>query len=68
MKTQTLYLCEFCGTQYKVRDECVACEKAHVFPEGIVDTKYVTYKNDRTGYPTKISVKMIDGKVVDYHR
>ena len=68
MREQKLYICDFCGTQYKNKYECEECEKHHVKVCEIVDTSYVTYKNDKTGYPQKIEVKMDDGMRVWYHR
>lgn len=48
MKECKLYQCEICNTQYKLKVDCLACEKNHVKPEGIKEYKYhaeKTYKN-----------------------
>ena len=32
MKEQKLYVCEFCGTQYKEKQSALNCEKNHHTP------------------------------------
>lgn len=67
MKECKLYQCEICNTQYKLKVDCLACEKNHAKPEGIKEYKYhaeKTYKN----YPDTIVVLMKDGKEIKYKR
>lgn len=40
MKEQKLYVCDYCGTQYKDKVKAMACEKGHRTPEGIANTTY----------------------------
>lgn len=68
MKELKLFVCEHCGTQYKEKNDCLKCEKAHVKPVEIQDCKYVAMKVNSKGYPTQIHVKMEDGTVQIYKR
>lgn len=68
MIEQKLYVCEYCGTQYKEKSACKACETSHIKPVEIIDARYVAVKNDVTGYPTQIHVKMANGKVQIFRR
>lgn len=40
MKKQILYMCEYCGTQYKEEKKCKECEKNH-------QTEILQIKNHR---------------------
>ena len=64
MKKQTLYVCDFCGTQYKEKAKAEDCEKNHTSP---VEVKTSTYRAGLK-YPTKIDVKMSDGTIATYRR
>ena len=49
MKELKLFVCEHCGTQYKEKNDCLKCEKAHVKPVEIQDCKYVAMKVNSKG-------------------
>lgn len=68
MKELKLYVCEVCGTQYADRANAKVCEKSHKVPQRISGCKYLSRKQDQSGYPQKISVIFDDGKSVDYRR
>lgn len=68
MKEQKLYLCDYCGTQYKDKDECKKCEKGHNVPVGISGANYVSVKSNGSGYPTQIHIKMSNGETITYKR
>ena len=68
MKEQKLYVCDYCGTQYKEKTVCQKCEKAHVKPVEIKDCKYIAMKDNLKGYPTQVHLKMADGTVQIYKR
>lgn len=68
MKEQKLWVCDFCGTQYKDKSDCVKCEKSHRVPTEIKDTRYIAMKDNLKGYPTQIHVKFDDGTVQVYKR
>ena len=44
MKEQKLYVCDYCGTQYKEKAECKKCEEGHKLPVEIKDSKYTSIK------------------------
>lgn len=56
MKEQKLYVCDFCHTQYSDKHECVTCEKSHKTKISIKECRYVSYKNDRSGFPNVIVI------------
>ena len=68
MKEQKLYVCDYCGTQYKEKTVCQQCEKGHVKPVEIKDCKYISMKDNLKGYPTQVHFKMADGTVQIYKR
>lgn len=68
MKETKLYVCDYCGTQYKEKLKCQDCERGHKKIKSINSCKYVSIKNDETGYPSRINVLMDDGNIVEYKR
>ena len=40
MKTETLYICEYCGEKYQTEAECQACEQSHAIPTYINEKRY----------------------------
>lgn len=68
MKEQILYMCEFCRTQYKNKNEALKCEKNHHTPKEMRQFKYHAAKSDKDGYPDVIEVVFDDGKVIKYKR
>ena len=72
MKQITLYKCEICGTEYKFSKDAEACEEYHVKPDAklpISGYGYKPYNMQGTGpYPFKVSIKMDDGKILEYRR
>lgn len=68
MRTQTLYVCEVCGTSYNSKIKCEQCEKSHKKPVKIVEANYVSFNNNTKGYPHSIRVEMDDNEVILYRR
>lgn len=68
MKEQKLYVCDFCGTQYKEKKACKECEESHVAPVKIKNCRYIAMKDNHKGYPTQIHVEMADGTVQIYKK
>ncbi len=69
LKKIELYKCEICGTEYKFPQDCQNCEKYHVQPASIVSAKWQPYNQQSADkYPTKVCVRMSDGKTVEYKR
>lgn len=68
MKTITIYQCEFCKTEYLDKEECKQCENNHKKNLKIVETKYVPFISDESGYPARIEVGFDNGKVLTYYR
>ena len=60
MKELKLYLCEHCGTQYKNKTEAKKCEDSHKTKLKIKGMKFVSYKNNHTGFP--IVLEVVDEK------
>ena len=40
MKTETLFICEFCGEKYQTEAECQTCEQSHAHPTQIAEMRY----------------------------
>lgn len=68
MKERMVYTCEYCGTDYKNKEDADACEKGHVTPKKILKPKYCSIKNDATGMPGSITILMSDGTEATYRR
>lgn len=68
MKKVEHYICEVCGTEYNEKKKCTDCESGHHKPVGISSAKWVSIGNNRSGYPTRIYVKMSNGETVTYIR
>lgn len=62
MKTETLYVCEGCRTEYKDKDKCSVCENMHQKAIRIVGWRF--RPNEK--YPTKILVSFEDNKTRQY--
>ena len=68
MKELKLFVCEICGTQYKEKRKCQECESSHKEPKSIVSSHYLSYQNNKSGYPNIIQVEFSKGEVISYHR
>lgn len=68
MKKVEHYICEVCGTEYNDKKKCEECETGHVKPKRIYSSTFITINRDRSGYPTKVSIEMGDGKIITYKR
>ena len=68
MKKIEHYICEICGTEYKEKRVCEECEKGHHKPVKIEGAKWTPMKNNRSGYPTHIHIKMSNGETIVYKR
>ena len=68
MKEKKLYICKKCKTAYASDKDAQICEDSHVPAKRVRDQKYVAIANDRTGYPTYVSLVMQDGNIVRYRR
>ena len=66
MKKKILYTCEYCHTDYADIKECEKCEAAHKKDLKIIDKRYVTHKNMKSGFPTTIIVQAEDGSTQTY--
>ena len=62
------YLCEHCGTLYADKMKAQECERNHKSAINILYQRFLPKKNDASGYPISITVKMEDGKEVVYKR
>lgn len=68
MKETKRYVCEICGTEYKDMMRAKECEENHCMPQSIVNAKHLPYKNNKTGMPVSIDVKMSNGEILTYKR
>lgn len=68
MKEVKQYICECCGTQYADKSKAIECERNHKSVADILKERFLPKKNDASGYPISITVKMMDGKEVVYKR
>lgn len=66
MKEKTLYVCDFCKTQYANKEECKKCETSHIKPKKIVSEIYKPFKVVSSGYPIHIHVEFENGEVRRY--
>ena len=57
MKEQKLYVCEFCGTQYKEKSKALECEKNHHTPKTMRQPQYHVAKCSQDGYPDRIEIQ-----------
>lgn len=68
MKKVEHYICEICATEYKDKKKCEECESGHVKPVKIDNATWISMRNNRSGYPTQIHVKMSNGETITYKR
>lgn len=72
MKTKMLYTCETCGHEFENEEDCLACEASHTHPVEITDAVYEHFEKPfgHFGFeaPSRIKVKMDNGKVYKYDR
>lgn len=68
MKEQKLYVCEFCNTQFKNKEEALKCESYHSTPKKMRFPQYhrALYEND--GYPDRIEIVFDNGKTIWYKK
>lgn len=68
MREMKQYVCEGCGTPYADKTKAQECERNHKSAINILYQRFLPKKNDASGYPISITVKMADGKEVVYKR
>ena len=69
MKEQKLYMCEFCNTQYKDKNDALKCEQNHKTPKKIKESKYHEAKDaPNGGYPDRIRIEFDNGETIWYKR
>lgn len=62
MKELKLFICEYCGTQYKDKEKAKQCEKSHNFATGISNAAY----HANADYPDRVQdVSMLEIKFGD---
>lgn len=64
MKEQKLYVCEYCGTQYKEKEKALNCEKAHSKKPTIKDARY----HANCDFPDRVEIVFESGKSMWYKR
>lgn len=68
MKEVKHYICETCGTEYGDKEACEMCENGHHKPMKINGANWSSIKNDGSGYPAKVHIRMSNGEVITYKR
>lgn len=68
MKEVKHYICEHCHTEYNDKNTCKSCEDGHKIPVSIDGVHYVPIKNDGSGYPARVHIKMSNGETITYKR
>jgi hypothetical protein len=68
MKEVKQYICECCGVLYADKVKAQECERNHKSAINILYQRFLPKKNEASGYPISITVKMADGKEVVYKR
>lgn len=64
MREQKLYMCEYCGTQYKDKTKALSCEKTHKKVSNLKDTRY----HANCDLPDRVEVVFEDGTSCWYKR
>lgn len=52
MKTETKYICDYCGKKYLTEEECHTCEESHGIAQTIETARY----SEGSKYPDTICV------------
>ena len=68
MKEKVLYTCEVCHTDYADKAGAEMCERNHKRKLKIVDKRYLTRAQDKSGFPITITIQSEDGTQVKYSR
>lgn len=68
MKEVKHYICEICHTEYVDKKDAISCEAKQRPTKKIVSEVYMPNNADKSGYPSKIEVMMLDGKKVWFKR
>ena len=68
MKALTLFMCEYCNTQYKSKEMASQCEEHHKKIKGVVGAKYRSLNSDKSGIPDYVTVQFEDGTEIRYQR
>lgn len=66
MKTQTKYICEYCGVDYDTEKEAKRCEERHVRPVKIVKENYEYTFIERLNLPVSVTVEFENGAEYEY--
>lgn len=64
MKEVKHYVCDFCHTEYNDKNKCIECEQHHCKPKKIKNARYVSFDNNKAGYPISIEVLMENGETI----
>lgn len=64
----SVYKCEYCGQQFDNEDKCAEHESKHTKIDSIFKVFYDSISFKGKMYPSAISVKLSDGKVLTYNR
>ena len=64
MKELKLFMCEYCGADYRESRNAKECEKRHILPTEIKASRFRLAAE----YPEKIEIKFSDGSTHWYQR
>lgn len=68
MKEKVLYECELCHTQYAAKIDAQCCENNHKRVISVDAERFLSEKQDATGYPISVTLVMSNGVKIKYSR
>ena len=68
MKEKILFECELCHTQYAAKIDAQSCENNHKRVMSVDTERFLSEKQDATGYPIDVMLVMSDGRKIKYTR
>ena len=68
MKERTLFECELCHTQYAAKIDAQCCESNHKKSIHVSGERFLSEKQDKSGYPIEVTLLMDDGEKIKYKR
>lgn len=68
MKEKILFECELCHTQYAAKIDAQCCENNHKRVISIYAERFLSEKQDGSGYPIDVTLVMSNGEKIKYRR
>lgn len=68
MKEKVLFECELCHTQYAAKIDAQSCENNHKRIISVASERFLSEKQDNSGYPIDVMLVMSNGQTIKYRR